>query len=72
MATQTAYQYWRHRVSGATYAVRFEGKQVTGFYGPVAGDDIHADDLPLYPYYASGSEEVAWAQERQEEFLRME
>ncbi len=72
IAPQTAYQYWRHRVSGATYAVRFEGDQVTGFFGPVVGDDIHPDDLPLYPYFDADSEPVAWAREHAAEFLPME
>ncbi len=72
MASQTAYQYWRHKVSGATYAVRLEGEKITGFFGPVASDDIHPDDLPLYPFSQASSDEVEWAQAHEEEFLRTE
>jgi hypothetical protein len=58
-------------VSGATYAVRFEENHLTGFYGPVAGDEIHPDDLPLYPYEATAGA-VRWARDHPEEFLVME
>jgi hypothetical protein len=72
VTSQIVFEYWRHRVSGAIYAVRFEGNRMTGFFGPVAGDDIHPDDLPLYPYSTSDSEVIAWAQAHAEEFFQME
>ena len=39
---------------------------------PGGGDDIHPDDLPLYPYFDADSEPVAWAREHAAEFLPME
>ena len=38
----------------------------------MAGDDIHPDDLPLYPYSTSDSGVLVWAQAHAKEFFQME
>jgi hypothetical protein len=67
----TAYQHWRHGTSGATYAVRLEEERVTGFFGPIVADDLHHDDLPLYPYDAA-EEVLAWVKEHTADFFLVE
>ena len=68
MIGEMTYQYWRHRISGATFAVRVENGEVTGFCGPVVADDPHADDLPLYAY-DSPPETLDWVWEHAGEFV---
>jgi hypothetical protein len=71
MMTETTYQYWRHRESGAIFAVRMERGEVTGFYGPIVADDLHPGDLPLYPYDGS-KEALEWLWEHAADCFRVE
>ena len=68
--SEVTFQYWRHRMSGATYAVRVEDGQLTGFYGPVVADDPRPDGLSRYPY-DSPSQTLDWVWEHTGEFVHV-
>ncbi len=53
------HEYWQHRRSGETYAVRIQFGRVTGIVGPLDNREVHPALLPLYEYDDSDSREDA-------------
>jgi hypothetical protein len=44
------YEYWRHKALPEIYAVRLEGRQVTGVAGPLPEATLDSSALPHYVY----------------------
>jgi hypothetical protein len=62
------YQYWRHKATGETYAVRLDGRQVTGVRELAPASARDPNKLPDYDY-DDDPHRCRWLEERGSEFL---
>jgi hypothetical protein len=63
-----AYQYWRHKITGAGYVVRLVGERVVGYFGPLSEAPPELASLPPERYDSDPSR-CLWLQQRGGEFL---
>lgn len=65
------YQFWAHKTSGETYAIRLEGDKVTGCVGPLYREPIDWFDLEDY-HYDEWLVNADWVDANQDKFRLLE
>lgn len=62
------YEYWQHKALPQTYAIRLEGRQITGIAGPLPLSALRRAALP-HDAYDDDPERCRDLERREHEFL---